>query len=213
MLLEKEREKIVLFGNKLISSGLTTGTGGNLSILNREKGLAAISPTGIEYSEIKPEDVVVLDMDANIVDSKKKPSSEYGFHLALYKKRLDICSVIHTHSAYATTMACLQWEIPAVHYLVGFSGHKVPVAPYAEFGTRELADSITMTIKDYNAVLMANHGMAAVGESIARAFAVAEEIEFVARIYYQTKSVGLPPLISKHEMDKVLERFKTYGQK
>jgi len=213
MLLENERDTIVRFGNKLISSGLTTGTGGNLSILNREHGLVAISPSGIEYSEMKPEHVVILDMDANIVDSKKKPSSEYGFHLALYKKRLDIGSVIHTHSPYATTMACLQWEIPAVHYLVGFAGHKVPVAPYATFGTEELAQNITMTIKKYNAVLMANHGMLAVGKTISRAFEVAEEIEFVARIYYQTKCVGLPPFIPKDEMDRVLEKFKTYGQK
>ena len=213
MLLENERKTIVHFGKKMILSNLTTGTGGNLSILNREQGLIAISPTGIEYSEIEPEHVVVLDMDANIIDSKKKPSSEYGFHLALYKKRLDICSVIHTHSVYAATMACLQWEIPAVHYLVGFAGDKVPVAPYATFGTKELAQNITMTIKNYNAVLMANHGMLAVGDSISKAFTVAEEIEFVARIYYQTKCVGLPPLIPKDEMERVLEKFKTYGQK
>lgn len=213
MLLENERQALVRFGNKLVQSRLTTGTGGNLSILNRDQDLFAISPSGIEYSEIKPEDVVIMDMDANIIDSSKKPSSEYGFHLALYKKRLDICSVIHTHSPYATTMACLQWEIPAVHYLVGFSGDKVPVAPYATFGTQELAENITRTIKKYNALLMANHGMLSVGDTISRAFAVAEEIEFVARIYFQTKCVGLPPLISNKEMDRVLEKFETYGQK
>src|SRR6185369_17779500 len=123
MLLQEEREEIVRFGRKLVSAQLTSGTGGNLSIFNRSAGLIAISPSGIEYDEMEPSDVTLLDAGGVVVDGCRKPSSELGFHLALYRKRPEIRSVVHTHSVYATTMACLNWEIPAVHYLVAFSGH------------------------------------------------------------------------------------------
>ncbi|MEZ4528007.1 MAG: L-fuculose-phosphate aldolase [Desulfobacterales bacterium] len=213
MILEAERREIIRFGKKMLSSGLTTGTGGNLSILNREQNLLAISPSGVEYTEMKPEDAVVLDMAGQIKDGTRKPSSELGFHLALYRKRADIAAVVHTHSVYATTIACLNWEIPAVHYLVGFSGKKVPLAPYATFGTEELARNISETIGDCNAVLMANHGLVTAGPGIGQAFAVAEEIELVAQIWFQTQCVGGGRIISDAEMDRVLEKFKTYGQK
>lgn len=212
-MLEEERKEIVRFGNKMLSSWLTTGTGGNLSILSREENLVLISPSGVEYTEMKPEDVVVLHRDGRIRAGTRKPSSEMGFHLALYEKRPDISAVVHTHSVYATTIACLNRELPAVHYLIGFSGKKVPLAPYATFGTEELARNISETIGDYNAVLMANHGLVTVGSGIGQAFAVAEEIELVAQIWFQTQCAGGGRIIPDEEMDRVLEKFKTYGQK
>ena len=213
MLLRSEREEIVRFGGKLLSARLTSGTGGNLSIFSRADGLIAISPSGIEYDEMEPEDVPVVDASGVLLEGGRKPSSELGFHLALYLKRPDISAVVHTHSVYATTMACLNWEIPAVHYLVAFSGQKVPLAPYATFGSNELAANIAGAIGDHNAVLMANHGLATVGPNLSTAFAVAEEIELVARIYYQTKSIGEPVILDKGEMDRVIEKFTMYGQK
>jgi L-fuculose-phosphate aldolase len=213
MLLEEERKKIVAFGKKLVKSRLTTGTGGNLSCLNSSKKLAAISPSGIDYDELTPADVVVLDLYGKVVDGILEPSSEIGFHLGLYAARPDIQAVVHTHSHYATTLACLNMEIPAVHYLVGFSGKKVPVAEYATYGTQDLAKNICETIKDYNAVLMANHGLVAVGPDLLRAFCVAEEIEFVARIYYQALTVGKPVILQEEEMEKVIEKFAGYGQR
>ncbi|WP_020587983.1 L-fuculose-phosphate aldolase [Desulfobacter curvatus] len=213
MKLKDEREAVVRFGLKMVESGLTTGTGGNLSIIDRNSGTVAVSPSGIEYAALQPQDVVLTDMQGNIMDGKAKPSSELGFHLSLYHRRKDIQAVVHTHSPYAVTMACLGWEIPAVHYLVGFAGKKVPLAPYATFGTLELAEIVAEYIGDYNALLLANHGLVAVGSGMDTAFAVAEEIEFVARIYYQTKSIGNPVILPDEEMDTVLEKFKTYGQK
>jgi len=213
MELENEREAIVRFGLKMVESGLTTGTGGNLSIIDRSSGTVAVSPSGIEYAALQPHDVVFTDMQGNVVDGDATPSSELGFHLSLYHRRKDVQAVVHTHSPYAVTMACLGWEIPAVHYLVGFAGKKVPLAPYATFGTPELAEIVAEHIGDYNALLLANHGLVAVGSSIDTAFAIAEEIEFVARIYYQTKSIGNPVILPEEEMDTVLEKFKTYGQK
>ncbi|WP_321402283.1 L-fuculose-phosphate aldolase [Maridesulfovibrio sp.] len=212
MLLEKERELVVEYGKKLLESGLTTGTGGNLSIFNREHGLVAISPSGLDYRLSTPEDIVVIDLDGNIKDSERKPSSEYGFHTVLYKERADVNAVVHTHSVYATTVACLNMELPAVHYLVAFAGKKVPLAPYATFGTPELAENVINTIGNYNAVLLANHGLITVGRGISNAFDAAEELELVARIYIQTLSVGKPVIVPDEEMDKVIDKFSTYGQ-
>jgi L-fuculose-phosphate aldolase len=212
MLLQAERQAIVKFGQKMISSQLVTGAGGNLSIFDRASGRVAISPSGIEYFDLQPEDVVITDLDGQVIDGQYTPSSELGFHLALYRQRADVNAVLHTHSVYATTIACLGWEIPAVHYLVGFSGHKVPLAPYATFGTPELAHNVATGIGDYNAVLLANHGLVAVGADLSRAFNTAEEIELVARIYYQAESVGNPVILPEEEMDRVLDKFATYGQ-
>ncbi|MBI9047069.1 MAG: L-fuculose-phosphate aldolase [Anaerolineaceae bacterium] len=213
MLLINEREQVIRFGIKMIESGLTTGSGGNISILNAEKGLAAISPSGMEYKSIKLEDVVIMDLDGNIVEGTKTPSSEASFHLALLKHREDINAVVHTHSVFATTIACLNWELPAVHYLVGFSGDKVPLAPYATFGSQELADHIIQNIGEYNGILLANHGLVTVGNNIETAFAAAEEIELVSQIYYQAKSIGEPVILSNNDMQTVLKKFKSYGQK
>ena len=213
MLLQKEREAIITFGRKLITANLTIGSGGNLSIYNRDENLVAIKPSGIEYFDMTVEDVVVMTIDGKIVEGTKKPSSEFNFHLGLLKHRPDVNAVIHTHSVYATTIACLNWELPAVHYLIGFSGNKVPLAPYATFGTKELADNIVRSIGSYNACLMANHSLVCVGNNIATAFAAAEEIELVARLYYQTRCIGNPVILSDEEMAVVGEKFKTYGQK
>lgn len=213
MLLTKERKEIMRFGKKLIDSRLTTGTGGNLSIFNRKEGLIAVSPSGVDYLEMKLEDIVLIDMNGQIIEGNRKPSSESDFHTMLYQKRGDINAITHTHSVYATTIACLNWEIPAVHYLVAFAGNKVPLVPYATFGTMELAENICNTIKDYNAALLANHGLIAVGVDLASTFYIAEEIELVAQIYYQTRCIGNPVILSDKEMEKVIDKFKTYGQK
>ena len=211
MILEQERALIVEYGQKLIRAQLTTGTGGNLSLMNREENLVAIKPSGVDYFEMQPEDVVVVDLAGNKVDGKLKPSSEISFHIGLLNKRLDINAVVHTHQVYATTIACMGWELPAVHYLVGLSGNKVPVAPYATYGSKELSDNILNSIGNYNACLMANHGIVTVGANLGAAFAVAEELELVSRLYYQTKCIGEPVILSDEEMVGVMKKFNTYG--
>lgn len=213
MRMQKERTSVVEYGLKMLASGLTTGTGGNLSVLNRSESLLAVSPSGVEYGLLSPEDIVLVGLDGKRVEGELAPSSELAIHLALYGKRSDISAVVHTHSIYATTLACLHWEIPAVHYLVGFSGDKVPLAPYAPFGTPGLAKAVSEAIASYNAVLMANHGLIAVGKDLASAFTVAEEIEFVARIYYQARCAGEPVILSNQEMKTVVDRFAVYGQR
>jgi L-fuculose-phosphate aldolase len=213
MRLLEERKAIVEYGKNLITSNLTTGSGGNLSIYNRAEGLVAIKPSGVDYFKMKPEDVIVVTPDGQIVEGDLQPSSEIRFHLALFQHRQDINAVVHTHQVYATTIACMNWELPAIHYLVGFSGNKVPLAKYATFGSQELSENILASIGNYNACLMANHGIVTVGKDIASAFATAEELELVSRLYYQAKCIGEPVILSDQEMLTIGEKFQTYGQR
>ena len=212
MRLEEERIQVVEYGKKLITAGLTAGTGGNLSVISRETALLAISPSGFDYFKTMPEDVVVCDFLGHIVEGNRKPSVELPLHISLYRQRADVSAVVHTHSVYATTVACLRWELPAFHYLIGYSGKKVPLAPYAAFGSEELANQVAGTIGNCNAVLMANHGLVCVGRGIAAAFNLAEVIELMARVYCQAKSIGEPVILSDQEMDRVLLEIQAYGQ-
>lgn len=213
LLLEKERKEVVAYCQKLISSGLTKGTGGNISIYNREKALMAISPSGLEYDQMNAEDVVVLDLDHNIVDGLRKPSSELEMHAIFYKNRKDIDAIIHTHSIYAKTLASLRWSLPAVSYLVAYSGPDVRCAEYASFGTKELAENAFKAMEERRSVLLANHGLLVGAGDIKNAFNIAEEIEFCAEVYYRAKSIGEPVILDEKEMEKMIEKFKVYGQK
>ncbi|MGG0457815.1 L-fuculose-phosphate aldolase [Bacillus mycoides] len=212
MLLQKEREEIVAYGKKMISSGLTKGTGGNISIFNREQGLVAISPSGLDYYETTPEDVVILNLDGEVIEGERKPSSELDMHLIYYRNREDINALVHTHSPYAKTIASLGWELPAVSYLIAFAGPNVRCASYETFGTMQLAEAAFEGMIDRRAVLLANHGLMAGANNIKMAFTIAEEIEFCAQIYYQTKSVGEPKLLPEDEMENLAKKFEGYGQ-
>ena len=213
MLLQTEREQIVEYGKKLITSGLTKGTGGNISIYNREQKLMAISPSGLDYFETKPEDIVVLNLEGEIIDGNRKPSSEFGMHRIFYQRREDINAIVHTHSPFCTTIAALNWDLPAASYLVAYAGPNVRCAKYATFGTEELAENAFEAMKERRAVLLANHGLLAGAHDLINAFNIAEEIEFSAEIYYRAKSIGDPVILPEQEMQLMLEKFKTYGQR
>ena len=209
----QEKEQVVRYGKKLIDRRLTTGSGGNISVYNREKNLVAISPSGLDYYETTPEDIVILDIDGNLVEGKHRPSSEAGMHLAFYKNRTDIRGIVHTHSKFATAIACMGWELPAVHYLIGMAGHRVRCTEYATYGSDELAKKALETIGDSNAVLLANHGLIALGEDVDRAFSTAEHLEFVSEVYYLTKTLGTPNILSDENMDEVMKKFGTFRYK
>lgn len=213
MLLEKEREQVVEYCLKMIQAGLTKGTGGNISIFNRESGLYAISPSGMDYYSMKPEDVVVMNLQDEVVEGARRPSSEWGLHSIFYKNRDDIDAVVHTHSTYCAVLATNREELPPSSYLVAFAGKNVRCAPYASFGTPELAEGAYEYMKDRMAVLLANHGLVAGGSTILKAFQVAEEIEFCAEVYVKARSIGTPVLLSDEEMENMLVRFQNYGQK
>lgn len=218
MILEKQRQQVVEYCRLMQTRGLTKGTGGNISVLDRELGLAAISPSGVEYATMQPEDVVVVDLDGMIRDGALIPSSELGMHLAIYRAREDLCAVVHTHSTFATTVACANRTLPAVHYLIGYSGgDTVPCIPYYPFGSPELAQAAGDKygeIPTLTALLLGNHGLITAGGTIDYAFSAAEEIEFVCELYYRQLMMGGElHLLTSEQMEVVQHKFAAYGQK
>lgn len=210
--LETEREKVVHYCNLMLESGLTKGTGGNISIYNPDENLVAISPSGVPYNSLQKEDIVLITLDGEIVEGNYKPSSEWSMHTDVYKHRKELFAVVHTHSIFAKTLACLREDLPAVSYLVAVAGEDVKCAEYASFGTKELGVNALKAMEGRKAVLLANHGLLAGGENIAEAFNVAEEIELCAEVYIRARGVGQPVILDKEEMSVMLERFKTYGK-
>ncbi len=212
-MLENEKVLIVAYGKKMSGQGLTRGTSGNLSIYNAQAGLMAISPSGIGYFDTHPEDIVVMDLEGKIVEGKRKPSSEWSMHAAFYKAKPWIGAVVHTHSTFCTTFACLGKPLRAVHYVIGGAGvTEVPVAPYRTFGTPELAEAAIRTCGEGRAVLLGNHGMVALGADLREAFDLAVNLEFVAEMQYRTASIGNPRILTDAEMAASMERARTYGQ-
>ncbi|MDR2035492.1 MAG: L-fuculose-phosphate aldolase [Coriobacteriales bacterium] len=198
MLLENERKLIVEYGKKLIISGLTTGTSGNLSVYNRSEELMAISPSSMDYFEVKPADVVVMDLQGTVVQGKQMPSVEHAMHRLFYAERQDVNAVVHTHALACCTMAALHWSLPAAHYLVALCGaSEVPCSEYAPFATSELAGAALKAMGGGSAVFLANHGFVSVGSSLKTAFSLAEEIERCTEIYLRAKAVGAPKIISE----------------
>jgi len=213
MFMQEERELVVEYGKRMSSDRLSTGTSGNISILNAEKGLMAISPSGINYFDTKPEDVVITDLEAHIVDGDKKPSSEWALHTIFYRNKPAAKAVVHTHSVYCTTFAVLGMPIRAVHYVIGDANTgTVPCAPYRTFGTMELAEEAIRVCGKSEAVLLGNHGLIVCGKNIKSAYSLACNMEYVAEIQYRAMCVGTPNVLSDGEMAVVLERFKSYGQ-
>ncbi len=212
MLMQTEREAVVEYGKKLITSGLTKGTGGNVSVVNRELGYYALSPSGKDYFTIKPEEVAILTLDGEIVEAPFKPSTEHELHRMLLVDRPEMNSVIHAHTNYATTLSCLRIGLPSLHYLIALAGKDIRCAEYATFGTKELAENVVVAMKDRFAAIMANHGVIAGGRDAANAFKKLEEIEYCCQLYWQVRAMGLEPvLLSEEEMEKHLVLFKTYG--
>lgn len=213
MLLQKERELVVEYGRRMSADRLCTGTSGNISIYVPEQGLMAVSPSGIGYFDTRPEDVVVTDLDANIVEGTRKPSSEWALHTLFYKNKPHIRAVVHTHSMYCTTFAVLGQPLRAVHYAIADAGTaEVPCAPYYPFGTAQLAEAAVETAGSGSAVLLGNHGLVVCGRDIAGAYSLARNLEYVAELQYRASCVGTPNVLSREQMADVMERFRSYGQ-
>lgn len=213
MLMEKERNEIVEYGKKICSLGLTSGTSGNLSCYDPDTGYMAISPSGIGYFDMVPEDIVIMDLDGNIIEGTRRPSSENRLHSAVYRHRKEARGVVHVHSIYCTTFACLRQPIKAVHYAIsGSNTDEVPCIDYDTFGTAGLANKAEGFIENNNVLLLANHGLLATGGDLSKAFSLAVNVEFVAQIQWRCISIGTPVVLSSEQMDDVRVRMKTYGQ-
>ena len=212
MILEKEREQVIEYSLKLLSEGLTNGTAGNVSIFNREEGLVAISPTGVNYSELTPEMISIVDLDGKLIEGLK-PSSELEMHMILYRNRGDVNAVIHTHPVYTTVLACLRQDLPAIDYMIAVTGAtKVKCAEYASYGTKELAENAYKAMGSSLAVILANHGLTTAGKDIANAFNITVQVEYISNLYIKARNIGEPIILPDNEMNSMLERFKTYGQ-
>jgi len=212
MILEKEREQVIEYSLKLLSEGLTNGTAGNVSIFNREEGLVAISPTGVNYSELTPEMISIVDLEGKLIEGLK-PSSELEMHMILYRNRENVNAVIHTHPVYTTVLACLRQDLPAIDYMIAVTGAtKVRCAEYASYGTKELAENAYKAMGSSLAVILANHGLTTAGKDIANAFNITVQVEYISNLYIKARNIGEPIILPDNEMNSMLERFKTYGQ-
>jgi L-fuculose-phosphate aldolase len=201
-------EQIIKYCLKMEKDNLTSGTGGNISVKHGNK--IYITPSGIEYNELETKDISELDEDGNFSGVGKPPSSEKEFHSRIYKLRPDVKSIVHTHSTYACVLGCLKKELPPIHYLVAAAGRKVPVADYAGFGSRELANEICSVILDSNAVFMANHGLVSVGKTLYQAYQTALYIEFVSKVYVISLSCGKPFELDDNQIDDAIKRIESY---
>lgn len=209
---DEARESICEYGRQLLADDLTTGTGGNLSVRLDEDRIA-ISPSGIPYGEIDPEDVPVVSMDGTVVEGDAEPSTELPMHLAVYRERPDVGGVVHTHSPNATTFASLGEPIPASHYLISFTGTEVPVAEYETHATPKLGEAAVDALgEEFNATLLRNHGVLTADESLDDAYTVALMVEYVARIHYQARAIGDPEILPDEEIHRLTDKLDGYGQ-
>lgn len=208
----KLRQRMVAVMQAMEARGLNRGTSGNISVRLGEGML--VSPTGVPPERLTPEAMVLIGGDDSIAPGQLKPSSEWRMHMQILRRRPDVGGVVHCHSRHATILACAGKPIPAVHYMVGVSGgSSVPVAPYATFGSEDLADAVVNALEGRYAALMANHGQIAVASSLDVALLIAEEIEEQAAVYWGCLAIGGPNLLNDGQMDEIMQRFKSYGQK
>jgi L-fuculose-phosphate aldolase len=205
-----QREALIATARRLNPAGLNQGTSGNLSHRVDEGFL--VTPTGMEYDALKPEDIVFMRFDGS-PEGPRLPSSEWRFHRDIFASRPDVHAVLHTHSLHSTALACLRRGIPPFHYMVAKAGGSdIRCAPYATFGTEELSRHAVAALEGRKACLLANHGLITVGAELEAAFKLAVEVETLAAMYLRALQAGEPVLLAESEMAVVLEKFRTYGQ-
>ena len=207
------RTDVVRVARLLRARGLAIGTSGNVG-MRLADGHFAITPSTMDYDEMTPDDVVVCGADGRVVDGRHSPSSEVGLHVTLFAARPDVVGIVHTHSPFAVAWAATRREIPAVHYvlaqLVGPGRDTVRVAPYATFGTEELARNAAATLGADQAVLLANHGAVAVGPSLRSALGRAERVEELATIAFRAEALGGAVLLSAGELDAARDQMARF---
>lgn len=211
-LLAEARREVVRTAQEISRLGLVRGTAGNVSARDPATGHIAITPSAVPYTSIRPEDIVVVDRRGTVLEGRYPPSTELPMHVVLYDHRPWARGIVHTHSVYATAFACLGQEIPPAHYLIAFVGPRIPVAPYAPYGTSDLGRSAVEAMGDSRAVLLQNHGVVAVGRSVAEAMTLAEIVEYTAEVCYKARVIGTPALLPEDELGRLRARFETYGR-
>ncbi|MBI5261357.1 MAG: L-fuculose-phosphate aldolase [Bradyrhizobium sp.] len=205
----RKRQAIIDACRRMNALGINQGTSGNISVRHRD-GLL-ITPTSVPYDAMTPEQIVFMAMDGSF-EPGQKPSSEWRFHLDILHARGDVNAVVHAHPPYATILAIMGMEIPAVHYMIAAAGgDTIRCAPYATFGTAELSDHAVNALEGRLACLLDHHGMIALGASLEKALWLAVEVETLARQYHGCLQIGKPPLLTSAEIERVRQKFAGYG--
>ena len=208
--MKNEREQLLKIAQKLIATGLNKGTAGNASV--RCEGGFLVTPSGMAVEDMTPASMVKMQFDGSY-EFDKIPSSEWRFHRDILQSRTDINAVIHTHSMFATTLACLHKDIPPFHYMIAVvGGDTIRCAPYALFGSQALSDNALAALIDRKACLLANHGMICLGKNLDDALALAVEVEHLSEQYWRALQLGEPHILSELEMHDVFQQFKGYGK-
>ncbi|MGN6549544.1 MAG: L-fuculose-phosphate aldolase [Pararhizobium sp.] len=208
---EALRRQIIAACLQMNALGINQGTSGNISLRHGD-GLL-ITPTAIPYEEMQVDDIVRLGLDGS-TEGRQAPSSEWRFHRDIMMTRPDVGAIVHAHPPYATTIAIMERDIPAIHYMVAAAGGAtIRCAPYATFGTEELSRHAVAALEGRKACLLAHHGMIAAGRSLAKAMWLAVEVEALARQYHGCLQIGEPPVLPDDEIERVLAKMEGYGRK
>lgn len=203
------REVMVDTARAMNRAGLNRGTSGNLSVRVADGML--VTPSAVAYESMRPGDLIRLGFDGTVLEGEGKPSTEWRLHAGVLRARPDVNAVLHAHPEFCTTLACLRRGIPAVHYMVAVAGGTtIPCAPYATFGSAELAEHAVAALADRSACLLANHGLVTLGASPSEALALAVEVEALAAVYWRALQVGDPVILSDAEMADVHDAFRGY---
>lgn len=204
------RKELVATAQRMVTEELNRGTSGNLSVRCGDGFL--ITPTGMAPDSYCDDDMVSMHLDGSH-QGPRRPSSEWRFHRDIYAARASAGAILHAHSPFATALACLHREIPPFHYMIArFGGNTVRCADYATFGSQELSDAALTAMSERNACLLGNHGMLVYGRDLADALALGVELETLCEQYWRALQAGTPVLLDDAEMERVLEKFKGYGQ-
>ncbi|MFT3988335.1 class II aldolase/adducin family protein [Aestuariivirga sp.] len=204
------RKEIIATCLKMNEEGINQGTSGNISARTDEGFL--ITASGVPYHHMKPEHIVEMDLDGGY-RGDYLPSTEWRMHLDIFKHRPEAEAIVHTHSIYATALACLRKDIPPFHYMIGIGGGtNIRCSDYAEFGTPELSTVMLKAMEDRSACLLGNHGQIVFGNNLEKALWRAGEVETLAKQYWAALQAGEPVILSDAQMKTVLARFKTYGK-
>ena len=204
------RDDLITTARAMQPAGLNKGTSGNVSVRHGEGFY--ITPTGMPYDRLVADDIPLMALDGSHVGARK-PSSEWRFHRDLYAARPEVGAVLHAHSPFAVSLACLRRDIPPFHYMIArFGGDTVRCADYALFGSQALSDAALLAMRDRKACLLANHGLLVAGRDLDEALALAIELEELCEQYWRACQLGAPVLLSVTEMAEVLVKFSGYGQ-
>ena len=205
------RAAIVAASRSLDAAGMMPNKSGNLSC--RTDAGFLVTPSGVPYAELSPQQVVAVATDGTAEPGAPRPSSEWRMHAAIYAARPDAVAIVHTHSPKATALACAGLGLPAFHYMIALAGGDVRCVPYATFGTAELAEHALEGLAGRRAVLLANHGVVAIGPTLDAARAVAFEVENMAGQYLALRAAGLEPrVLPPDELERVMRKFSDYGR-